>query len=257
MKILSKEVAQFYQISSLNRGHLVFTSLIAKDGRLLFLDCHIERLLKGASFLFPEFKWQEHYLEIKKYIEEIFKQDCSNFYFRLTIFDDCLHLEKKVFEEHVDSLKVTTALKIKSISYMPSFLKSSNYLEADLELRQARLKNFDDVIFFDNDQMLTEATTSNIFVVMSDGMIKTPPLSSMVLDGVIRQNLLKELEKKDFAVKVTQISKIDLLSAKEIWFTNSVKGLRFVSLFEKVHFKKENSTFNQVVKFFGRYGELT
>lgn len=261
MKILSREMAQHYQISSLQRGHLIFTSFISYNGKILFLDSHLERLVKGADFLFPNAGWLQNFEKIKQYVEDVFKSSieyaCNDFYFRLTIFDDCIHLQQRDFEIHSDSLKLMSALKVKTVGLIPSFVKVSNYIESDLELIRAKFKNYDDVLFFDNAQNITEASTSNIFIVTAVGSIITPPPSSIILDGVMRKKLLAKLRHHGFNVKEAPVSKSDLEKAQEIWLTNSVKGVRFVDQFEELMFDRNDSLFLRAVAAFGRYGELS
>jgi branched-subunit amino acid aminotransferase/4-amino-4-deoxychorismate lyase len=72
MKILTEEVAKYYQIPSLKRGHLVFTSFISLSGNILFLDEHLLRLIKGAEFLFPEQNWPDNKLKLKQHVLDIF-----------------------------------------------------------------------------------------------------------------------------------------------------------------------------------------
>jgi len=262
MKILSSEMAQHYQMNSLLRGHLVFTSFISFNGKMLFLDAHIERLLKGAEFLFPDCGWAQNFLKIKKFVETEFiktkDQEAGNFYFRLTIFDENIFLLRRPIETQAcsESLKLMSALKIKGTGLIPPYLKVSNYLEADLELKRARLKNFDDIIFFDEKQNLTEASSSNVFIVNDEGVIITPVPSANILDGVTRKKLHEKLQILGFEIKEAEISKSDLLNAREIWLTNSVKGIRFVSQFEESFFEIKDSVFLKVIEVFGRYGEL-
>ncbi|MBC7540057.1 MAG: aminotransferase class IV [Bacteriovorax sp.] len=260
MNILSSEMAQHYQVNSLQRGHVIFTSFISYNGRILFLDSHLERLVKGADFLFPTIGWAQNIEKIKHYVEEVFKnsnsQSIKNYYFRLTIFDDCIHLQQRALETHRDSVKLMSALKVKTAGLIPSFLKLSNYIESDLELVRAKFKNYDDVLFFDNAQNITEASTSNIFIVNAEGDIITPPPSTTILDGVTRKKLIEKLQYQEFNIKEVPVSKSDLLKAREIWLTNSIKGIRFVEQFEDLMFDKKDSLFLKVVAAFGRYGEL-
>lgn len=260
MKILSNEMAQHYQISSLQRGHLIFTSFISYNGKMLFLDSHIERLVKGADFLFPNIGWSQNPEKIKQYVESVFEKTndhtVNNSYFRLTIFDDCLHLQQRAFETYSDTLRLMSALKVKTAGLIPSFVKLANYVEADLELVRAKFKNYDDVLFFDNAENITEASTSNIFVVTVDGVIVTPAPSSIILDGVVRKKLLEKLKNNGFNILEQPVSKLDLLNAQEIWLSNSVKGVRFVGQYEELIFDKKNSLFLKAIANFGRYGEL-
>jgi branched-chain amino acid aminotransferase len=263
MKILSNELSKHYQMASLERGHCVFTSFISKNGKIIFLDSHIERLIAGAAFLFPKLDWRINQDRLSKYLEDEFYklsfEEKERSYFRLTIFDDYVHLKIANLPPPLISgnkLKLTTAYKKKSPGLIPSFVKLSNYVESDVELREARLKNFDDVIYFSHDHYVTEASTSNVFVVSESGKVLTPPISSMVLDGIIRKKLINSLNESGVNVAESLITKEDLLNAREIWLTNSVRGIRFVDQFEGLHYQMQNSIFEKVVSIFGFHGEL-
>lgn len=260
MKILSNELAQHYQISSLQRGHSLFTSFISQNGKILFLDEHIERLLTGATFLFPEESWALNHEKLKQYVETEFKKCDSAIqnagYFRLSLFDDCIHLQKRELNPSARTLKLTTALKVRTAGIIPSFLKLGNYVEADLELVRAKFKGFDDIVFLDNNQNITEASTSNVFVVMADGEILTPAPSSMILDGVTRKKLFLKLSENHFNIRESVVTKEDLLKAREIWLTNAVRGLRFVDIFEDRKYDISNSIYRKAIDVFGEYGEL-
>lgn len=259
MKILPNQLAQHYQVPSLQRGHSVFTSFISQGGKILFLDSHLERLLTGADFLFPSAEWILSFEKIKHYVESEFSKLISEmhveYYFRLTLFDDSFYLQYRELGNSKLSLKLTRALKIKTPDLIPSFLKLSNYVESDLELVRAKLKGFDDIVFFDIDQNVTEASTSNIFIVTLDATILTPAPSSMILDGITRKKLFQKLKDQGFRVSESSISGKDLLNAREIWLTNSVKGIRFVDQFEDVAFEMKDSVFEKALEIFGRYGE--
>jgi branched-subunit amino acid aminotransferase/4-amino-4-deoxychorismate lyase len=255
MKILNQEQAKNYQIPSLNRGHIVFTSLVQINQKILFLNSHLERLLKGADFLFPQFNWKSELGTIRDAVIKELSLTNENVYLRLTIFDDVLHIEKKSHEVADENVKLMKAFKLKTQSLFPDFLKQSNYLESDLELRKAKEKGFDDVLYFDVEGNIAEATSSNIFIVTAEGILKTNPASSYVLRGITREKLSECLTKNGFNVQEQILSQDDLEKAREIWLTNSVKGLRFVSQFQEMTYEKANSHYNKCIKIFGRYGE--
>lgn len=260
MKILSEETARLYQNTSLQRGRIVFTSFISYNRKILFLAAHIERLVKGAEFLFPNLGWSDSAHLIKEYVEEVFarasNQQNNDLYFRVTIFDDCLYIQQGPLNTQSVSLKLTFAFKVKTASLLPAFVKLSNYLDSDLELAKAKILSFNDVLFLDNENNVTEASTSNVFIVNNEGKIITPKPSSNILEGVTRIMLLEKLRSHEFNIIEAPISKLELQCAKEIWLTNSVKGVRFVQQFENRIFDKKDSLFLKAIAVFGRLGEL-
>lgn len=254
MNILTHEQAKSCHIPALNRGHIVFTSLIQHGTNLLFLNDHLDRLCKGADFLFPEEKWMEKIDLIRDAVLREMAAE-ENFYLRITVAGDTLWFEKKKREENHEIISLASACKKSTPGLKPAFLKQSNYLESDLELLEARKKGFNEILFFDELGNAAEASTSNVFIVTREGVVKTPPVCSYVLQGITRERLLNCLQKHGFKTSVESLSLPDLEDASEIWLTNAVKGIRFVSQFQDKTFKAEKSLFENVVTLFGRYGE--
>jgi para-aminobenzoate synthetase/4-amino-4-deoxychorismate lyase len=90
---------------------------------------------------------------------------------------------------------------------------------------EARANCFDDTIFLNERDEITEGTISNIFIRQS-GRLLTPPLSSGVLPGVFRRQLLETTAAAgERVLKLT-----DLESADAIFLCNSVRGLWQVKL---------------------------
>lgn len=250
MNILDNDNNQFLANSSLLRGEQVFTSLLFFQGKFLFLSEHLDRLVKGAAFLFPKYRWESHKNELKEHLLHKMKNYSGNFYCRLTIVDDYFFV---ILKEHIPvetSVKLIRALQIKTPNLRPSFLKLGQYADSFLELKRAEEMGAGEIVFFDQDSFATETSTSNIFVLLRSGKLVTPYLSSTVLDGILRSQLCKTL-----TVEEANITEEDLLSAREIWITNSIKGIRFISSYQDQQMTFENTVFLTVLEKLGRYGE--
>jgi para-aminobenzoate synthetase / 4-amino-4-deoxychorismate lyase len=81
-----------------------------------------------------------------------------------------------------------------------------------------------DVLLYNEKDELTEFTYGNV-VLELDGEFCTPPLSSGLLNGVLREVLMA-----DGAVVERVLHKADLQRATSIWFINSVRGWIHVAL---------------------------
>ena len=68
--------------------------------------------------------------------------------------------------------------------------------------------------------VLSSCTITNLFVTRSDGQIVTPPLSSGVLPGILRQELLDQGRVSERVVTLD-----DLRSARVLSVGNSLRGL--------------------------------
>jgi para-aminobenzoate synthetase/4-amino-4-deoxychorismate lyase len=85
----------------------------------------------------------------------------------------------------------------------------------------AQAAGFDEVLFLNQRDELTEGAISNIFVRI-EGRLYTPPLACGVLPGVFRRHLLEAVPRAEERI----LTLADLRSADEIYLCNSVRGLR-------------------------------
>jgi 4-amino-4-deoxychorismate lyase len=65
---------------------------------------------------------------------------------------------------------------------------------------------------------------SNVFIVRHNRLL-TPDLATCGVAGIIRQHVLKTAQELGIAHDITEVKKEDLLSADEIFLTNSLIGI--------------------------------
>jgi len=104
--------------------------------------------------------------------------------------------------------------------------KTTNRKIYNQEYKKCKSLGFYDIIFTNEKGEITEGAISNIFI-RKNGIFYTPPVSCGLLDGVYRQYML--LSGK-YRVKEKVLFKRDLLRAKEVYLSNSVRGLVKVCL---------------------------
>ena len=90
---------------------------------------------------------------------------------------------------------------------------------------KSRYPEYFDVLFMNENHEITETSMANIIIV-KDNMWYTPPMSSGILPGIMRQNILL----KDKNCKEKVLYKKDLLQADKIYLINSVRGMIEVHL---------------------------
>lgn len=236
----------------MNRGIQTFTSFLSSESQFIFLNEHLNRLIKGADYLFPKVGWTKNLPGIKEFLTSEF---VPSHYFRLSICEDYLFFTKKPHAPKQPFVTLGNAQSVKVTSLIPSFVKNANYLLVELELEAAKKRKCDDVVFFDQYNNVTEASTSNIFVWIDQKTVITPRPSSMVLDGVTRANLITYLGKHDFNVIEADISKSELESSAEIWLTNAIQGVRLVERYEGIDKFSDKNIYQNVCREFGRFGE--
>jgi branched-chain amino acid aminotransferase len=104
-------------------------------------------------------------------------------------------------------------------------VKSGNYLNNVMAFAEAsRLKAFD-ALMLNHRGEVTEGTTSNVWIVNEQGLLKTPPLASGLLEGITRKHLLEICREQKIEVSLTPIHLEELQKAQEIFLTSSTKRL--------------------------------
>lgn len=117
-----------------------------------------------------------------------------------------------------------TEVKRNSRLAMDPAIKSGNYLNNVLALIEARGKGADDSIMLNENDHLTECSTSNFFLV-KDGAVKTPSLDCGILAGIIREKIIGIAHSEGIPVEETSLTLDDLKSADEVFITGTVKGV--------------------------------
>ena len=85
--------------------------------------------------------------------------------------------------------------------------------------RAAMPDGIDELLFLNDNDELCEGTITNIFVETEAGLL-TPPLSSGVLPGILRAELLETGQAREAI-----LTRADLQSAKQIHVGNALRGL--------------------------------
>jgi para-aminobenzoate synthetase/4-amino-4-deoxychorismate lyase len=91
------------------------------------------------------------------------------------------------------------------------------------ELARARVEGFDELLFLNERDELTEGAISTLFI-RKEGELLTPPLTAGVLDSVLRRHILAT----DSSAREATLTIADLTIADAVYLGNSVRGLRQV-----------------------------
>ncbi len=84
----------------------------------------------------------------------------------------------------------------------------------------------DEVILLNERDEVCEGTITNIFAEAADGMLLTPPLTSGLLPGVLRAELIRERKARG------EVLKLDDLRHRKLFVGNSLRGLIRAELIE-------------------------
>jgi len=106
------------------------------------------------------------------------------------------------------------------IRWLRCDIKTINLLASTLVNQKAKDEGFDDAIFIRNN-IVTEATYANVFIVNQQQQILTHPANNHILSGITRNRLIQIAISQGIDVKETQFTFADLLLAKEVFLTSS------------------------------------
>jgi branched-chain amino acid aminotransferase len=101
-------------------------------------------------------------------------------------------------------------------------LKTGNYLNNILALREAHQAGADDAILLDLRGRVTEGTTSNVFFVQR-GVLVTPPLSLGMLEGVTRALFIEIARAEGLLLREEPHGPEALAAADEVFMTSTLR----------------------------------
>ena len=101
---------------------------------------------------------------------------------------------------------------------------AANYTAAMMAKWKARGAGFDDIVLLDERGFVTEAPTTNIFLVDAAGALATPPARKVLL-GITRDSVLALAESLGLGCAERDISARELLGASELFLTGTSVGV--------------------------------
>ena len=258
-QILRKEE---FQISIANRAFLygdgLFESVKIINGKPFNLDVHLKRLFSAALLLHLEINVSRNDFQddIEILIREnnikkggnlkilVFREEggkylpennqASSLIMSETSEKNSFSLNKKGLELGLFKTQLKPMNKL-------SNYKTISALQSVMCSLDARQKGKDDCLMFNTENRIIESANSNIFYVKNN-IVFTPLLGEGCVDGTMRNCILSL---KDFEYKIVE-SKVkigDILEAEEVFLTNAIQGVRWVS-----HIKEQQFTEQKVAK---------
>lgn len=101
-------------------------------------------------------------------------------------------------------------------------IKSGNYLNNVMAYMEAAKQKVYDAIMLNNEGFVTEATTSNLWIV-KDGEIITPSLQAGILEGITRRAVLTLANENKIPTTQKNFTSDELINADECFLTSSTK----------------------------------
>ncbi len=123
-----------------------------------------------------------------------------------------------------DGLSITTASGRRNEHAVTAGLKTLSYTDAMVALAEARAGGNDDALFLDTEGHVSEATSSNIFLVI-DGTLVTPATRCGVLPGITRATVLELAADRGIPSEERIVHPDELDDADEAFLTSSVREI--------------------------------
>jgi branched-chain amino acid aminotransferase len=244
---LNGQISETAQVSVLDRGFLygdsVYEVVRTFHGRHFGLREHLDRLRQSAAYLYMEVPWTD--AEIQAEVEKTLAQaDWSDSYVRIVVsrgtesiisLQPSLGLQPNLLivissippepelSETGLHLVIVDRLRNSKLALDPA-AKTGNYLNNILALLEAQQMGAEDALLLNDRGELTEATTSNLWIVR-DGMVQTPPVEAGILQGITRTFLLNILRQRNIPHEEVVLRPVDLGSAQEAFLSSSVRLL--------------------------------
>jgi len=237
------------KVSVFDRGFLygdsVFEALRTYGGRPFALERHLERLAQSAARVFIDLPVSLS--EIGREVQSaIVGAGNDESYVRLTVtrgVGEGLGLDPGL-SRHALRVVIVTPLKapppetyVQGVSVVThrtervtdhsaaAGAKVGNYLTAVLAIRQARLANAAEALIVDGLGSVVEGATSNVFAVLGDGTLVTPPENDGILLGITRETVLSVAARLGIPIKLESLPLDVVKGARELFVSSSIREL--------------------------------
>lgn len=237
------------KVSVFDRGFLygdsVFEALRTYGGRPFALNRHLLRLARSASRVFIELPVSLEQIgrEVESAIVGAGNAE-SNVRLMLTRgVGELLGLDPGL-SRHPLRVVIVTPLKspppeayldgVGVVSYRTERVtdynaaagaKVGNYLVAVLATREARAAGAHEALIVDAQGRVVEGATSNVFAVLPDGTLVTPPEEDGILLGITRETLLAVADELKLGVRLASLPLAELKGATEVFVCSSIREL--------------------------------
>lgn len=220
-------------------GDGLFETMRAYDGKIFRLDAHLERLTQSLGLIYLDVPMTVG--EMKSAVREtLIRNGYPDSMIRLTVSrgeqNAGFHIDPDASPTLVIIVRPLDALphewyeKGIKISIFPSSaqkvgglgrqIKSCNFLSNVIIREQAHRDNSAEGIMMNDYGLITEGTTSNVFIVKNKTLI-TPEINENILPGITRQAVLDIAVRSKISVALQAITAEDLYHAEEVFITNS------------------------------------
>lgn len=182
-------------------------TMLVENGKILYEKEHFSRMKKSAKIL--GFKFNKQKIKLNE----------KNCILRILLDKEGVLQTQELPLEPIKTNKISIS-KIPVNSQEPLLYHKTTWRPwYEESMKKIKAGEIFDEIFFNEKGELTEGARSNV-VLQIDGELFTPPVSCGMLNGILRQKMIKEGKLKE---KILNLN--DLEKAQKIFCINSVRGI--------------------------------
>ncbi|MDX1774512.1 branched-chain amino acid aminotransferase [Oceanihabitans sediminis] len=249
-----------------NYGDAVFETIKFSAGKLLFFEDHYFRLMASMRIMRMEIPmhFTMEFLE-EQILQTIEANKLSETSARVKLFVNRLAgglylpetndveylisvsaLDADFYLIHEDKYEVDLFKDYYISPSLLSTLKTNNKAIHVVGSIYAKENKLDNCLILNTDKQVVEALNGNLFLVKGN-TIKTPPLTTGCLKGVMRKQIMEIITlMPDYTLVEEAISPFELQKADELFFTNVITGIQSITKYRKKEF--HNSVAQDLVK---------
>ena len=222
----------------------VYEVILIKNGKMIDEEQHLERLKKSLSSL--EINPPMKRAPMRYVMKELIKRNKFRngiVYIQITrgvaarehsfpkyskpaLVMTARRIATKTNDEIEAGVKVIT---IDDIRWKRCDIKSTSLLPNVLGKQTARRQGAYEAWMVDASGFVTEGTSTNAWIVTSDGKLITAELGSNILSGITRDTFIKIIHELNYKLDERQFSVEEAKNAREAFFTSSTSFLTPVS----------------------------
>lgn len=222
----------------------LFETIAVFRSRPIFLDQHLNRLddgLRLISLAASSYRRSDAKARLENTAKEI-----EQGVLKLAVTKNAAEITTRENPYQEESYQKGFQLSFSSVFRKEDdpmvYVKSMERSFLNEEREIAKIQGYDEVIFLNRKEEISEGSVSNIFCVKGSHVF-TPPVSSGLLNGILRQYLLSTYDN----ITESALRKEDLFFADEVFLTNSLMGIMPVVAVDGI-VKKDHSIANQFQK---------
>jgi len=222
-------------------GYGLFETILVREGIPIFVEAHLKRLNEGLMTIGINKE-----VSVEQVRQGILLLKCYNGALKINVSEKQVVLSVRGTTYTAEHYAHGARLKVSKVLRNPTsplvYLKSMNYMDNILEMRQAKEEGWQDVLFTNYQGEVCETAVANIFFI-KEGQIITPKVSSGLLNGVVRQWLIDTNQVIERVILAEEIP-----SMEGAFITNSLLGLMKVTTIGQKTFEGDHAILQTLTK---------